>query len=60
MTDRCIDGRVMRHRPFPDDPEFEHDVGACPHCAGEGCAEPDTIPRRRAGVWFFYDEERAP
>lgn len=37
MPDRCEDGRLMRHRPFPDDPHFEHDVGECPECQGAGC-----------------------
>lgn len=41
MTDRCIDGRVFRHRPFPDDPDYEHDIGECPaDCCGMGCSEP--------------------
>lgn len=37
MSDRCEDGRLMRHKPFPDDPYFEHDVGRCPECDGKGC-----------------------
>jgi hypothetical protein len=37
MGDRCIDGRLMRHKPFPDDPDYEHDVGECPECEGVGC-----------------------
>lgn len=40
MTDyRCIDGRLMRHDPQPDDPELETDVGKCPDCSGDGCGE---------------------
>lgn len=39
MSERCEDGRLMRHRPFPDDPYFEHDVGKCPRCDGKGCPE---------------------
>lgn len=39
MTDRCVEGRMMRHNPFPDDPEFEHDVGECPECRGSGIQE---------------------
>jgi hypothetical protein len=27
MSERCIDGRMFRHTPFPDDPELESDVG---------------------------------
>ncbi len=38
MGERCIDGRLFRHRPFPDDPAFEHDVGQCPECEGRGCS----------------------
>lgn len=34
---RCIDGRLFRHQPFPDDPYYEHDVGQCSECQGEGC-----------------------
>lgn len=43
MTDRCIDGRLMRHKPFPDDPDFERDVGECPDCGGKGCAQRTTL-----------------
>lgn len=43
MTDRCIDGRLMRHKPFPDDPHFEHDVGECPDCGGKGCTPRTTL-----------------
>lgn len=34
---RCIDGRLMRHDPQPDDPGLETDIGKCPECEGEGC-----------------------
>lgn len=27
---RCVEGRIMRHDPFFDDPDLETDVGACP------------------------------
>lgn len=43
MTDRCIDGRLMRHKPFPDDPDYEHDVGECPDCGGKGCTPRTTL-----------------
>ena len=33
---RCIDGRLWKHVPQSDDPDFEQDIGAC-----EGCAECD-------------------
>jgi hypothetical protein len=39
MTDRCVDGRLMRHKPFQDDPDFEYDVGECPDCKGGGIQE---------------------
>lgn len=34
---RCIDGRLMRHEPQPDDPYLETDIGKCPECNGKGC-----------------------
>jgi hypothetical protein len=39
---RCIDGRLMRHDPQPDDPNLETDIGECEVCEGEGCAECDS------------------
>ncbi len=36
---RCVDGRVMRHDPQPDDPNLETDIGQCEECGGDGCAE---------------------
>lgn len=36
-TRRCVDGRVMRHDPQPDDPSLETDIGECEACEGEGC-----------------------
>ena len=36
---RCVDGRLMRHDPQPDDPDLETDRGVCPDCNGAGCAE---------------------
>jgi hypothetical protein len=36
---RCIDGRLMRHDPQPDDPYLETDVGKCDACGGKGCVE---------------------
>lgn len=49
MTDtRCVQGRLMRHDPQPDDPYFETDIGECPECEGESCDAPQErhIPRR--------------
>jgi hypothetical protein len=42
---RCTDGRLMRHDPQPDDPSLETDIGECPECDGEGCAECDCCGR---------------
>jgi hypothetical protein len=36
---RCIDGRLWRHDPQPDDPNLETDVGVCDDCAGHGCVK---------------------
>lgn len=33
---RCIEGRMFRHDPQPDDPYLETDFGECPMCNGEG------------------------
>lgn len=38
---RCVDGRLMRHDPQPDDPYLETDRGACPECGGKGCDTTD-------------------
>lgn len=37
MAERCVDGRLMRHDPQPDDPYLETDIGKCPDCDGAGC-----------------------
>lgn len=42
--DRCIEGRLYRHKPFPHDPHFECDVGVCPDCQGRGC---EQLERRK-------------
>lgn len=36
---RCVEGRLMRHDPQPDDPELEVDCGLCPDCSGDGCGD---------------------
>lgn len=38
---RCIEGRLFRHDPQWDDPDLETDVGQCPDCSGDGCADSD-------------------
>lgn len=49
-TTRCVDGRLMRHDPMPDDPYLETDIGKCPECEGKGCAECDCCgPALRSG-----------
>ena len=61
---RCVDGRLMRHDPMPDDPYLETDIGKCLECEGEGCAECDCCgmfkPLSRcwaSGVETFACEE---
>lgn len=39
----CVDGRLMRRDPQPDDPYLETDVGECPDCSGDGCGENGEI-----------------
>lgn len=58
-TDRCVDGRLMRHRPFPDDPEFEADAGRCPRCQGRGCDRSFVYvcSNRHCGSVFSSDPE---
>lgn len=34
---RCIEGRLWRHDPQPDDPYLETERGECPECEGKGC-----------------------
>lgn len=34
---RCIEGRLYRHDPQPDDPNLEIDIGVCADCDGFGC-----------------------
>ena len=42
---RCIDGRLFRHVPQHDDPDFEIDAGRCEDCEGAGC---DRLHREAA------------
>jgi hypothetical protein len=42
---RCIDGRLFRHVPQHDDPDFEIDAGRCEECEGAGC---DRLHREAA------------
>lgn len=48
MNYRCIEGRLMRHDPQPDDPDLETDVGTCPDCSGDGCSD-DGEPVEKLG-----------
>jgi hypothetical protein len=34
---RCIDGRLLKHHPFPNDPDHEQDAGECPHYKTGDC-----------------------
>lgn len=36
----CVDGRLMRSDPQPDDPYLQTDMGKCPDCDGRGCEPP--------------------
>jgi hypothetical protein len=58
MTDRCIDGRLFRHRPFFDDPDFEYDVGRCPDCDGKGCDEEGETCSDCPPVGYSTDKTR--
>lgn len=49
---RCVEGRLLRHDPQPDDPELMTDRGECPDCEGKGCPERDEIPEC---VWRHAD-----
>lgn len=51
---RCVDGRLMRHDPQPDDPNLETDRGICPDCGGRGCEAPKAM-----GVSRMSDNDRA-
>jgi hypothetical protein len=42
---RCVDGRLFRHVPQHDDPDFEIDAGRCEECEGAGC---DRLHRENA------------
>lgn len=44
---RCIDGRLMRHDPQPDDPYLETDIGCCLDCGGRGCELPEVTGVQR-------------
>jgi hypothetical protein len=35
----CVEGRLMRHDPQPDDPELMTDIGQCEDCSGDGCGD---------------------
>lgn len=64
---RCIDGRIMRHDPQPDDPSLETDIGKCPDCDGKGCeveelptiSEPDAPGAFKGDIWFGHSEKRS-
>ena len=35
----CINGRLMRSDAAEDGPELVTDIGPCPDCSGDGCAD---------------------
>lgn len=39
----CVDGRLMRYDPQPDDPYLQTDLGECPDCDGLGCERPKVL-----------------
>ena len=39
----CVNGRLMRCDPQPDDPSLETDIGVCPDCHGRGCELPKVL-----------------
>lgn len=41
---RCVEGRLMRHDPQPDDPDLETDRGPCPECSPKDAAQFRTLP----------------
>ncbi len=45
----CVDGRLMRHDPQPDDPSLQTDVGQCPDCGGRGCDVCEFCGRKMQG-----------
>jgi hypothetical protein len=44
MSERCIDGRIYRHAPSFMDPDYEYDVGECPHVLDGKCDCPHKLP----------------
>ena len=54
---RCIEGRLFRHDPQWDDPDLETDVGQCPDCSGDGCAESDE-PVSKSGRSEYWMREQ--
>ncbi len=59
---RCIDGRMFRHDPFPDDPDFEIEVGQCPTANEDGrchlCS--DDVPSPKPMVAHDASEKEEP
>ncbi len=49
----CVDGRLMRHDPMPDDPYLQTDVGKCPDCNGTG--HHVDCPNCESDQTRFYD-----
>jgi hypothetical protein len=52
---RCVDGRLMRHDPQPDDPDLETDRGPCPECAEIDRLRAD-LKSLELAMWQFADD----
>lgn len=50
----CVDGRLCRHDPQPDDPDLMTDRGECPDCSGEGCGDEPGEAVSKAGRSAFW------
>lgn len=55
----CIDGRLMRHDPQPDDPEMMTDRGQCPDCSGDGCGDEPGEAVSKHGRNFSHNKAGA-
>lgn len=54
----CVEGRLMRHDPQPDDPYLETDIGQCPDCSGDGCGDDEPVVKLgRSKAWFRDPDE---
>lgn len=54
----CVDGRLMRSDPQPDDPYLQTDRGVCPDCDGRGCEPPSIIEFSSNGATVFLSFDK--